>query len=426
MEAQRDAIASGDERREDAEQVRIVVRDDLQRSRLTVFFRFFLAIPHLLVLSVWSLAAVFLAVFNWFAILFTGRTVGGDMQEAYLRYLVHVEAYLNLGANPFPPFGGSEYPVDLEVREAPRQSRWKTGFRLVLATPAIILGGAIGAASFQAGGGDAGVSFGLLGTAAFLGWFAALARGGMPPGLRDLVVYAIWYSAQVAAYLLLVTDRYPNSNPQVPRYGDRPPEHPIRVSADEDLRRSRLTVFFRLLLWLPHFVWLVLWGIATAFAVIANWFVTLFAGRPAGSLHRFTSAYLRYATHTTAFLYVVSNPFPGFTGREGSYPVDLQIGPAERQNRWKTGFRLILAIPALILAGALGNALAIIAFLGWFVGVFAGRMPLGLRNLGLFALRYTAQLSAYLWLLTDEYPHGGPAPESTTEAVEAAPAPAPG
>src|SRR5207247_2657144 len=114
--------------------------------------------------------------------------------------------------------------------------------------------------------------------------------------------------------------------------------------------------FFRFLLWLPHFVWLVLWGFATALAIVANWFVTLFAGHPAAALHRFIAAYLRYVMHTTAFLYLVANPFPGFTGRAGSYPVDLRIPPPARQNRWKTGFRLVLAIPSVIVVGALGNA----------------------------------------------------------------------
>ena len=32
------------------------------------------------------------------------------------------------------------------------------------------------------------------------------------------------------------------------------PERPVAVTVDDDLRRSRLTVFFRLLLTIPHFV----------------------------------------------------------------------------------------------------------------------------------------------------------------------------
>ena len=47
----------------------------------------------------------------------------------------------------------------------------------------------------------------LLLVCAFLGWFASLARGRMPKGLRDAGAYAIGYTAQATAYFLLVTDR---------------------------------------------------------------------------------------------------------------------------------------------------------------------------------------------------------------------------
>ena len=66
-------------------------------------------------------------------------------------------------------------------------------------------------------------------------------------------------------------------------------EHPVRLTVEDDLRRNRLTVFFRLLLAIPHLIWVTLWTIAVVFAAVANWFVTLFAGRPAAGLHRFLS-----------------------------------------------------------------------------------------------------------------------------------------
>ena len=36
-------------------------------------------------------------------------------------------------------------------------------------------------------------------------------------------------------------------------------------------------------------------------------------------------------------------------------------------------------------------------------------MPTGLRNLGAFSVRYHAQTNAYLFVLTDRYPHASPA-----------------
>ena len=368
----------------------------------------------------WSLVALVMAMINWFAILFSGSTVGGDLQTRYLRYLTQVEAYVNLAADPWPPFAGDEdYPVDLEVTEQRRQNRWKTAFRAVLALPATTLASAFGGAAVQFGAGNARFSMGIIVTGAFLGWFAILARGTMPQGLRDLVSYGIGYSMQAAGYFLLVTDRYPNSDPLAVSYPAAAPAHVVTIESTDDLERSRLTVFFRLLLFLPHLVWFLLWSVAALIATIANWFVTLFRGVPAAPLCRFLSAFVRYSTHITAYAYLVSNPFPGFTGAPGSYPVDLQIAPPERQNRWKTGFRLVLAVPAYFVAGALGNALLLVGIYGWFVGLIRGRMPAGLQRLGVFALRYSAQLYAYTALLTDRYPFSGPSQEAVVSAPAA-------
>ena len=45
---------------------------------------------------------------------------------------------------------------------------------------------------------------------------------------------------------------------------------------------------------------------------------------------------------------------------------------------------------------------------GWFVALALGRMPRGYRNLGAWALRYTAETDAYVLLLTDVFPYSGP------------------
>jgi Domain of unknown function (DUF4389) len=194
--------------------------------------------------------------------------------------------------------------------------------------------------------------------------------------------------------------------------------HPVRLDVADDLQRSRLTVFFRLLLTIPHFVWVALWGIAVFFAVIVNWFATLFAGRSPAGLHSFLAAYVRYVTHVSAFVTLAANPFPGFTGAPGTYPVDLELPPPERQSRVVTLFRVFLAIPALMLTSAVGGALYAAAFLGWWASLFTGRMPRGLRNLGAYALRYSAQTYAYTLLLSDRYPYAGPPADAASVASE--------
>ncbi|MHB8468171.1 MAG: DUF4389 domain-containing protein [Gaiellaceae bacterium] len=416
--------------------VQLVVEDDLRRSRWTVFLRLPLAIPHLVWVFLWTIAIVVAAIVNWLATLALGTPPSGlhRFTCAYIRYVAHLDAYLWLVGNPYPGFIGEEgeYPIDIRLPGPAAQPRWQTFFRIFLAVPTLLLSGALGgagtgSANYSRRGGRTSVGGGgaLALVVAVLGWFASLATGRMPKGLRDAGAYSIGYSSQMLAYLLLVTDRYPNADPTaLLETVDRPPRHPVHLVGDpHDLRRSRVTVFLRLLLAIPHLVWLAVWAIPLFFAVLANWFVTLFAGTPVGSLHRFTAAWVRYRLHVYAFLYLAANPFPGFAGEAGRYPLDLELPAPARQSRWKTGFRLVLGVPAFLVDTALSGALLAAAVLTWFVAIARGSAPWGLRNLSAYALRYDAQMNAYLLLLTDVYPHASPlegAPEPQHSFAEAA------
>lgn len=188
-------------------------------------------------------------------------------------------------------------------------------------------------------------------------------------------------------------------------------EHPIRLRSDGDLKRSRLTVFFRVLLAIPHLIVLMLWALVASLVGLVNWFATLFMGRSPNGLHNFLASFLRYSARVTVYLHLLANPFPPF-GSGGSYPADLEVDPPERQNRWTVGFRLILAIPAWILASVLGYLAQIIAFLGWFACLVIGRMPAGMQNLALYCIRYQMQTYGYVFLLTQRYPSLSSAPDA--------------
>ena len=142
-------------------------------------------------------------------------------------------------------------------------------------------------------------------------------RASRHAGCGTSAAWSVGYGAQVGAYLFLLTDRYPYTGPKAHLAGLEAPEVSERVPElvnDDDHRRSRLTVLLRLPLAFPHIVWLILWTILAVLASIANWFSALAIGRSPRPLARFLSAYIRYATHVVAFLYVAGNPFPGFVG----------------------------------------------------------------------------------------------------------------
>ena len=66
-----------------------------------------------------------------------------------------------------------------------------------------------------------------------------------------------------------------------------PAPHPVRIVVTDDLRRSRLTVFFRLFLAIPHYVWAALIGQAVLVCVFLNWWILLIRARTPQGLHAF-------------------------------------------------------------------------------------------------------------------------------------------
>jgi hypothetical protein len=180
-------------------------------------------------------------------------------------------------------------------------------------------------------------------------------------------------------------------------------EHPVRFVVTDDLRRSRLTVFFRLLLAIPHLIWITIWTYAMFVVIAFQWLWVIGAGHMEEDVHRYIGRYVRYHVHVHAYLLLLANPWPIPNGREG-YPIDMELGPAERQNRLTVIFRVILVIPAYVFMVVLNTVLYVIGFLGWFSSLALGRMPRGMRDLGAYCLRYQAQTFAYLLLLTPRYP----------------------
>ena len=86
------------------------------------------------------------------------------------------------------------------------------------------------------------------------------------------------------------------------------------------------------------------------------------------------------------------------------------MDPAEAQSRLTIFFRLLLVIPAGILSYVFRLVNNIVAFLGWFYCLFAGRMNEGMRDVSAWMLGYEVQTYGYLMLLTGRYPSlsGGP------------------
>ena len=115
------------------------------------------------------------------------------------------------------------------------------------------------------------------------------------------------------------------------------------------------------------------------------------------------------------------------------YPVSISMEPAlTNRNRLTTAFRLILAIPHLILVGGAGLGIAssgrggriaiggeggllgavafFLAIVSWFTIVIGGTHIVGIRQFTSFYMRWRVRAVAYFMLLEDPYPPFGDAP----------------
>src|SRR5690348_1216873 len=91
-----------------------------ERSRLTTFFRYFLAIPLFIVGIVYAIGAIVSIVIAWFALMFTARYPEGlyGFVAGTNRFFTRVNAYFRLQTDAYPPFDlgeHPEYPVRLTI-----------------------------------------------------------------------------------------------------------------------------------------------------------------------------------------------------------------------------------------------------------------------------------------------------------------------
>jgi hypothetical protein len=182
--------------------------------------------------------------------------------------------------------------------------------------------------------------------------------------------------------------------------------YPVTFEADYVEERSRLTAFFRLILAIPLAIWLYLYGIVAAIALVIAWFAIVFTAHYPKGLYDFVAGFTRFLTRFTAYAALLSDPYPPFGGADDpNYPVRMHFaGPLDRYSRAKTFFRMILAIPVLFVRYVMGLLLEIGAVAAWVVIVITGKMPRGLFDLMVLANSYTARSDAYIYLLTETYP----------------------
>jgi hypothetical protein len=185
-------------------------------------------------------------------------------------------------------------------------------------------------------------------------------------------------------------------------------------------KRSRLTTFFRYFLAIPHYIVLAVWGFAAIFAVVAAWFALVITGRYPQGLYDFGAGLQRYSTAVYGYLALLTDEYPPFSGDTDGYPVHVKIPPPKAEyNRLKVLFRIILAIPVMVIVYAMQIVWEIGTFIAWFVIVIMGKQPKGLQDVIVLGVSYQQRANAYFGLLTEDWP---PFTDPQGETLAGAPA----
>jgi hypothetical protein len=95
------------------------------------------------------------------------------------------------------------------------------------------------------------------------------------------------------------------------------------------------------------------------------------------------------------------------------YPISYEADYVRERNRMTTLFRLILAIPWIIVGYVYEIAASVVVIIAWFALVILGRYPQWAYDFNAGALRYFTRFFAWGYLQTDQYPPFGIGPDPT-------------
>ncbi len=192
--------------------------------------------------------------------------------------------------------------------------------------------------------------------------------------------------------------------------------------------RNRLTTLFRIILAIPHLIlvgapgfavgihnevsgggrhsWSVgsngLLGVVAFLGAVFSWFAIVFTGRHPRGLWDLADFYMRWRANAVAYTALLRDDYPPFG--TGPYPVTYAVDYPERRDRASVGFRLILAIPQIIVLFFMDIAWFVTVVIAWFAILLTGDYPEGLYRFGVGMLRWTLRVESYMLLMRDEYP----------------------
>lgn len=182
---------------------------------------------------------------------------------------------------------------------------------------------------------------------------------------------------------------------------------PVQVTVDGAQPQSRVTVLFRLIMAIPHFIVLFFLDIGALVVAFLGWWGALFMGQLPDFAASYLTGVIRWMARVYGYMFLLTDVYPPFTLDDvPDYPVRIAT-TRERLNRAAVFFRFILVIPVYLLNAILTyGAGTIVLFITWLIALVAGQVPTSLHLAYAAVLRFEIRLFCYWWLVTPAYPGG--------------------
>jgi hypothetical protein len=187
-------------------------------------------------------------------------------------------------------------PVVLEV-DAPEQvTNWRPLVQWILAIPHLFIANVLRSVS------------GVLGIVSL---FAILFTEKIPDGIVNFQIMTLRYQTRVHVYAGFMHEQYPPFD-FTPSAAD-PGGTPVRVSVQPQADLNRWLPLVKWFLAIPHYVMILIYGIAAIVLWIVNFFIVLFTGKWNPQHRTFIVKFLRYVLKVEVYILLLRDDYPSFT-----------------------------------------------------------------------------------------------------------------
>ena len=186
--------------------------------------------------------------------------------------------------------------------------------------------------------------------------------------------------------------------------------YPATFTFDPPEKVANWRPLMQWLLAIPHFIVSHILNIGASICILISWVVIVITGKLPQGLANFICMTNRYQTRIMAYVGFLHAEYPPFdfttSGADpGGQPVRVDFEPAlNDRSRLTVLLRVIWTIPAMIFFYIILLVAQILWILAFFAVLFTGKWPAGLLDFVQGAMRVSTRFTAYMTLLTDEYP----------------------